>query len=204
MTRTGILFILSAPSGAGKTTLVRALTGADPGLRVSVSHTTRAQRPGEVDGVAYHFVDKPAFERMAAAGAFLEHARVFDHYYGTSREWVASQLAAGTDVILEIDWQGARQVRALMPEALGVFILPPDLDVLAARLRGRGDADAMVARRMQDARGEISHYPEYDYLVFNDELAHALADLQAVVRAARCRYRLQQPAADARVARILR
>lgn len=204
MTRAGILFIISAPSGAGKTTLVRALIGADPGLRVSVSHTTRARRPGEEDGIAYHFVERAVFERMAAEGAFLEHARVFDHYYGTSRAWVASQLAAGTDVILEIDWQGARQVRSLQPEAVGIFILPPDLAVLEARLRGRGDAATLVARRMQDARGEISHYAEYDYLVFNDELDRARADLEAIVRAARCRYRLQQAGVDARVAQILR
>ncbi len=202
--RPGILFIVSAPSGAGKTTLVRALTDADPGLCVSVSHTTRARRPGEEDGVAYHFIDRPGFERMVAQQAFLEHARVFDHHYGTSREWVADRRAAGMDVILEIDWQGARQVRATAPDAVGIFVLPPDLDVLAARLRGRGDPESTVARRMQDARAEISHYAEYDYLVFNDELPRALADLMAIVRAARCCYRLQQAAADARLARILR
>ena len=204
MRRRGIPFVISAPSGGGKTTLVRALTATDPGLRVSVSHTTRARRSGERDGVAYHFVDVAAFEQMIAAQAFLEHARVFDHYYGTSRQWVEQQLAAGIDVILEIDWQGARQIRALAPGAVGVFILPPAMQVLEQRLRGRGDPEPQVVRRMQDARSEISHYREYDYLVFNDDLARARAELEAIVGAARCDYRLQQPAADARVAELLR
>lgn len=204
MTRPGILFIISAPSGGGKTTLVRAVTGADPGLRVSVSHTTRARRPGEQHGSAYHFVDQDTFAGMVAARAFLEHARVFDHYYGTSRDWVAGQLAAGTDVILEIDWQGARQVRDLLPGAVSIFILPPDLEILTQRLRGRGDPESSVARRMHDARAEISHYQEYDYLVFNDDLDRALGDLTAIIRAARCRYPLQQATADARLAQMLR
>lgn len=204
MQRAGVLFIVSAPSGGGKTTLVRALTSVDPGLRVSVSHTTRAPRPGEEDGVAYHFVDAATFERMAAAQAFLEHAQVFDHRYGTSRAWVEAQLAGGTDVILEIDWQGARQVRALMADTVSIFILPPDLDTLARRLRSRGDPDVTIARRMHAAREEISHYAEYEYLVVNDDLARARQDAQAIVRAARCRYRLQRQAADARVAALLR
>lgn len=204
MQRRGILFVISAPSGAGKTTLVRALTAADSGLRVSVSHTTRARRSEEQDGVAYHFVDVATFEQMIAAQAFLEHAQVFDHYYGTSNLWVERQLATGIDVILEIDWQGARQIRALMSGAVGVFILPPSLELLAQRLRGRGEPDTNVARRMQEARSELSHYREYDYLVFNDDLAQARTELQAIVRAARCAYRLQQPAADVRVAEILR
>ena len=204
MQRRGILFVISAPSGGGKTTLVRALTAADAELRVSVSHTTRARRSGEQDGVAYHFVDAATFERMIAAQAFLEHACVFDHYYGTSRLWVEQQLAAGIDVILEIDWQGARQIRALAPGVVAVFILPPAMQVLEQRLRGRGDPEPQIARRMQDARSEISHYREYDYLVFNDDLARARADLEAIIGAARCDYRLQQPAADARVAELLR
>ena len=204
MNRPGILFVISAPSGGGKTTLVRALNAEDSGLRVSVSHTTRARRSAEQDGVAYHFVDVASFEKMIAAQTFLEHARVFDHYYGTSKKWVAEQLGAGVDVILEIDWQGARQIRALMPGSVGIFILPPSLGVLEHRLRSRGDPDANIARRMQDARSEISHYREYDYLVFNDDLARARSELAAIVRAARCSYTLQQPAADARVAEILR
>ena len=204
MQRQAILFVISAPSGGGKTTLVRALTAADPGLQVSVSHTTRARRDGEREGVAYHFVDVATFEQMIAAQAFLEHARVFDHYYGTSRKWVEEQLAAGVDVILEIDWQGAHQICALLPGAVGIFILPPSLGILEQRLRGRGDPEPQIARRMQDARAEISHYREYDYLVFNDDLALAQAELEAIVRAARCDYRRRQPAADARVAELLR
>lgn len=204
MQRPGILFVVSAPSGGGKTTLVRALTTADPGLRVSVSHTTRARRAGEQDGVAYHFVDVTTFKQMIATQAFLEHARVFDHYYGTAKKWVEVQRSAGTDVILEIDWQGARQIRAQVPGAIGIFILPPSLDTLEQRLRGRGDPAANIARRMQDARTEISHFREYDYLVFNDDLARAQAELGAIVLAARCDYRLQRPVADARVAEILR
>ncbi|OGT84829.1 MAG: guanylate kinase [Gammaproteobacteria bacterium RIFCSPLOWO2_02_FULL_61_13] len=204
MQRRGILFVISAPSGGGKTTLVRALTDADPLLRVSVSHTTRDRRSDELDGVAYHFVDVATFEKMIAAAAFLEHARVFDHHYGTSKVWVEQQLAAGIDVVLEIDWQGARQIRALMPDTVGIYILPPAMEVLEQRLRGRGDPRSQIVRRMQDARAEISHCREYDYLVFNDDLQRAQADLQAIVGAARCDYRLQQTAADARIAELLR
>ena len=204
MQRRGILFVISAPSGGGKTTLVRALTAADPDLRVSVSHTTRGRRSGEQDGVDYHFVDAATFEQMITAQAFLEHARVFEQHYGTSRHWVEQHLAAGIDVILEIDWQGARQIRALAPDAVAIYILPPAMEVLEQRLRGRGDPAVQIARRMQDARSEISHYREYDYLVFNDDLARARADLEAIIGAARCDYRLQQPAADARVAELLR
>ncbi len=204
MQRRGILFVISAPSGGGKTTLVRALTDADPLLRVSVSHTTRHRRSDELDGVAYHFVDVATFEKMIAGEAFLEHARVFDHHYGTSKIWVEQQLAAGIDVVLEIDWQGARQIRALMPDTIGIYILPPAMEVLEQRLRGRGDPRSQIVRRMQDARAEISHCREYDYLVFNDDLHRAQADLQAIIGAARCDYRLQQTAADARIAELLR
>ena len=204
MQRRGILFVISAPSGGGKTTLVRALTAADADLRVSVSHTTRDRRSGEQDGVDYHFVDAATFEQMIAAQAFLEHARVFDQHYGTSRQWVEQHLAAGIDVILEIDWQGARQIRALAPDAVAIYILPPAMEVLEQRLRGRGDLAAQIARRMQDARSEISHCREYDYLVFNHDLTWARADLEAIIAAARCEYRLQQPTADARVAELLR
>jgi len=204
MQRRGILFVISAPSGGGKTTLVRALTANDDGLRVSVSHTTRPQRRGEQDGVAYHFIDAATFEKMISAQAFLEFAHVFDHYYGTSRQWVEQQLAAGVDVVLEIDWQGARQVRALVPGTVGIYILPPSMEILEQRLRGRGDPDQQIVRRMRDARSEISHCREYDYLVFNDDLARTQADLEAIVSAARCDYRLQRAVADARVAELLR
>jgi guanylate kinase len=179
----GHLFVVSAPSGAGKTSLVRALIAARDNLRVSVSHTTRARREGEVDGVDYHFTDQPRFTRMAEAGEFLEHATVFDHSYGTSRAAVASLLDAGHDVMLEIDWQGARSIRAAAPDAISIFVLPPSLAALEARLRGRGDDSAVIARRMRDAQREISHYPEYDYLVVNDDFDQALAALAAILDA---------------------
>ncbi len=182
----GILYVVSAPSGAGKTSLVRALVERVPGLSLSVSHTTRRPRPGEEDGVHYHFVDLETFDRMAAAGAFLEHAWVFGHRYGTSRAWVEGRLAEGVDVILEIDWQGARQVRAALPEAVGVFILPPSLEVLEQRLRGRGqDSEEVIRRRLAEAVEEMAHYGEYDYVVVNEVFEEALADLEAVVRARR-------------------
>lgn len=190
-TASGHLFVVSAPSGAGKTSLVRALLDARAALRVSVSHTTRARRPGEVDGVDYHFVDDAHFARMAAAGEFLEHATVFDHAYGTSRAAVTALLEAGHDVILEIDWQGARSIRAAAPDAISVFVLPPSLGELEQRLRGRGDDDAVIARRMRDAVREISHYPEYDYLVVNDDFERALAGLSAILEAAAQRREVQ-------------
>ncbi|MEQ5803804.1 guanylate kinase [Halomonas sp. H10-9-1] len=178
----GTLFIVSAPSGAGKTSLVRELIESLDGLQVSVSHTTRARREGEVDGVNYHFVDVPAFEAMIERGEFFEHARVFDNYYGTSRPAVQAALAAGQDVILEIDWQGARQVRQQMPEAVSVFILPPSREELERRLAGRGTDDhAVIQRRMRDAVSEMSHHDEYDYLVINDDFTTALDELRALV-----------------------
>jgi guanylate kinase len=188
----GILFVVSAPSGAGKTSLLRALVPSDPRLVMSVSHATRPMRPGEQDGVDYHFVDVAAFERMVADGAFLEHARVFDNYYGTAEVSVREQLAAGQDVVLEIDWQGARQVRRHFPEAVSIFIVPPTIEALRARLAGRGqDSDAVVERRMRDARDELSHYVEYDYLVVNDDFDDALGALRAIVLAARQRTQFQ-------------
>jgi len=188
----GTLYIFAAPSGAGKTSLVKALVDSTPGIEVSVSHTTRAPRPGEVDGVDYHFVDLPTFERMVAEGAFLEHARVFDNYYGTARASIEQRLATGVDVILEIDWQGARQVRERFPDSVGVFILPPSRAALEERLRGRGtDDEATIARRMRDAEREMSHYEEFDYLVINDDFDTALEDLRAIVRARRLRTPLQ-------------
>ena len=180
--RRGRLIILSAPSGAGKTSLARALVERLPDTVISVSHTTRPPRPGERDGVDYHFVDRPRFEAMVAEGRFLEHARVFDNYYGTDRRGVEAELAAGRNVLLDIDWQGARAVRAQMPEAVSVFILPPSREALEQRLRGRGqDSDAVIARRMRDAVAEMRHYDEYDYVVINDDFDAALADLEAIV-----------------------
>ena len=178
----GTLFVVSAPSGAGKTSLVRELVESLDGIQVSVSHTTRERREGEVDGVNYHFVEVPEFEAMIERGEFFEYARVFDNYYGTSRPAVQAALAAGQDVILEIDWQGARQVRQQLPEAVSVFILPPSRDELEHRLSGRGtDEHAVIARRMREAVSEMSHHDEYDYLVINDDFTTALDELRALV-----------------------
>ena len=189
----GTLYIISAPSGAGKTSLVKALLDRLAGVVVSVSHTTRAPRPGEGDGVDYHFIDKVAFERLVEAGEFLEHAQVFDNYYGTSRAAVLERLDAGEDVILEIDWQGARQVSAAFPEAVRVFILPPSREALRERLTARGqDSEEVISRRMADAVREMSHYDEYHYLIFNDDFDLALAELEALFRARRLRSDAQQ------------
>lgn len=177
------LYIVASPSGGGKSSLISALLKRDENVRLSVSHTTRAPRPGERDGTHYHFVDEEEFESLAAAGAFLEHARVFDNRYGTGRAQVEAQLAAGHDVLLDIDWQGARQVRASFPESRGIFILPPSLETLRERLTGRGqDAPEVVERRMRDARSEISHWDEFDYVVVNDDFDAALADLHTIVQ----------------------
>jgi len=182
----GTLFIVSAPSGAGKTSLVRELIESLDGLQVSVSHTTRERREGEVDGVNYHFVDVPTFEAMIEQGDFFEYARVFDNYYGTSRRAVTAMLAAGQDVILEIDWQGARQARQQLPDAVSVFILPPSREELERRLASRGtDEHAVIARRMRDAVEEMSHHDEYDYLVVNDDFTTALREMQSLVIARR-------------------
>ncbi len=184
----GCLYTLSAPSGAGKTSLVRSLLDADEWLGLSVSHTTRTRRGGEVDGVDYHFVDDAEFDRMVADGEFLEYAQVFDHRYGTSRQAVEETLAAGRDVLLEIDWQGARQVRERVADSVSIFVLPPSRAALAARLRGRGqDTDSVIERRMAAAIDEMAHYTEADYLVVNDAFDEALADLRAIVRAGRVR-----------------
>jgi len=182
----GTLYIISAPSGAGKTSLVKALCKQMTGIGLSVSHTTRPQRPGEVDGVDYWFVDKSAFAQKQEEGDFLESAQVFDNFYATSRSAVETQLLRGEDVILEIDWQGARQVREVMPEQLSVFILPPSREVLETRLRKRGqDSDEVIARRMQDATQEISHHDEYQYLIINDDFETALSELSCLVNAQR-------------------
>ena len=182
MPRTGQLYVISAPSGAGKTSLVQALLGARTELAVSVSHTTRAPRPHELDGRDYHFVSITEFQRLAASGEFLEHAQVFDNFYGTGREQVRTRLAAGGSVLLEIDWQGARQVRQSVPECVSIFILPPSRAVLEERLRARGtDCEAVIARRLADAAADMSHCQEFDYAVINDRFEQAVADLLAVI-----------------------
>lgn len=182
----GRLYVVSAPSGAGKTSLVAALLEADSGIEVSVSHTTRQARPGEVDGVNYHFVTIEEFEKVIEASGFLEHAKVFDNYYGTSKSWLEQRLSAGQDVILEIDWQGAQQVRELMPDTLSIFILPPSKTALRERLQGRGqDSDEVIERRMADATSESSHYDEFDYLVINDQFDEALDALKTIFKANR-------------------
>ena len=189
----GSLYIISAPSGAGKTTLVKALLERMTGVSVSVSHTTRAPRPGERDGVDYHFVDTATFQQCVAEGEFLEHAEVFGNWYGTSRAALRERLDAGEDVILEIDWQGARQVFEAFPEAVKVFVLPPSREALYQRLRGRGqDSEEIIARRMRDAVSEMRHYDEYHYLVFNDDFAEALGELEALFRARRLRSEVQR------------
>jgi guanylate kinase len=182
MSNRGTLYTISAPSGAGKTSLVAALVKSNPEVCVSVSHTTRPMRPGEQEGVNYHFIDQATFQQMLDEGAFLEHARVFDNFYGTSQAWVMDTLAQGVDVILEIDWQGAAQVRRLMPETVSLFILPPSLACLRQRLTGRGtDAPEVIEARMNEAISEMSHYVEADYLIVNDDFTTALAQLQALI-----------------------
>ncbi|MGE6792189.1 guanylate kinase [Pseudomonas guineae] len=180
---TGTLYIISAPSGAGKTSLVKALIDSEAQIRVSVSHTTRAMRPGEVDGVNYHFASREQFHAMLDKTEFLEHAEVFGNLYGTSQEWVKQTLREGFDLILEIDWQGAQQVRRLMPESKSIFILPPTQEALRHRLTNRGqDSGEIIEQRMREAVSEMSHYVEYDYLLINDDFAHALSDLKAIFR----------------------
>jgi guanylate kinase len=176
------LFVIAAPSGAGKTTLVQAITRNNPDLRFSISYTTRKQRRNEAHGRDYLFVDVDEFERLRAAGAMLESATVFDNLYGTSREQVEQHLAEGHSVILEIDWQGARQVRESMPECITIFIMPPSHDELVRRLRSRGtDSDDVVERRLRDALSDMAHWDEFDYVVINDNLDQAVADLESVL-----------------------
>lgn len=200
----GTLFIIAAASGTGKTSLVQSLVAADPRLGVSISHTTRAPRPGEVDGINYHFTTREQFIADVEAGRFLEHAEVFGNLYGTSRDWVQRQLDSDHDVILEIDWQGAQQVRRLMPEAVSIFILPPSLQALAERLNGRGtDSAEVIAHRLGESIADIGHYAEFDNLVINDDFATALADLQAIVRAGRLSNRAQSRRQAALIRRLL-
>lgn len=185
-TANGNLYIVSAPSGAGKSSLVKALLGQDAQIHLSISSTTRTPRPGEVDGVDYHFLGRETFLARLEAGEFLESAEVYGNYYGTSQTSVESSLRAGQDILLEIDWQGAGQVRRLIPEAVGIFILPPSLDALRQRLTGRGqDSAEVIEARLAAARDDISHAFEYDYLVVNDQFDAALADLQAIFHARR-------------------
>jgi len=182
----GQLFIISAPSGAGKTSLVKALLGLLPGLEASVSYTTRPRRPSEQAGVDYNYVSIEHFQTMVIKGELLEYAEVFGNYYGTSAKLVEEQLMTGIDVILEIDWQGAQQVRTLVPDCVSIFILPPSKEVLEKRLKGRGqDADDVIARRMQAAVAEMSHYVEFDYLVVNDDFDMALNDLNSLIQSQR-------------------
>ncbi|SCZ64933.1 guanylate kinase [Thiohalomonas denitrificans] len=201
----GTLFIISAPSGAGKTSLVKALVASTAALEVSVSHTTRPMRTGEENGVDYHFVAADAFLKMAEQGAFLEHAQVFDNFYGTAESTVVERLATGRDVILEIDWQGAQQVRQRLPETVGIFILPPSREALEHRLKGRGQDDqAIIDRRMRDAVSEMSHYAEFDYLVVNDDFDTALDELRCIVTSQRLRRPVQEARHDENLQLLLK
>lgn len=202
--RAGQLWVVAAPSGAGKTSLVRALLERDASLRFSISYTTRARRTSEVDGRDYFFVTEARFLEMARDGAFLEHARVFDHWYGTGREHVAGLLAAGHSVVLEIDWQGARQVRERAPESQSVFILPPSVGELERRLRGRQtDSEAVIQRRLKDALGDMTHWTEFDHVVVNEDFATALAQLAAVIAGREQGARTDLPAVRAAAAAIV-
>lgn len=188
----GNFFIVCAPSGAGKTTLVKALLAADPGVRLSISYTTRAPRPGEAEGRDYHFVSRERFQAMREAGEFLESAEVHGNQYGTAEAWVMGERAAGHDVLLEIDWQGANQVRRLVPESIGIFVLPPSLDALGERLASRAtDSREVIERRLEVARSEIGHVAEFDFVIINNNFDEAARDLQAIVRAARLRLAVQ-------------
>lgn len=188
----GSLFVIAAPSGAGKTTLTRLALAQNPRLALSISTTTRAPRPGEQDGMHYHFVTVEAFKQMRAEGAFLESAEVHGNYYGTSRQGIEALLTDDRDVILEIDWQGAQQVRKIYPESVGVFIVPPSFEVLASRLQGRGqDSVEVIARRLANAREELQHLDEFPYVIINENLDEALAELLAVFAAARVRLEKQ-------------
>ncbi len=192
MSNPGTLFIVSAPSGAGKTSLVEALVERSPQVCASISHTTRAMRPGEQDGVSYHFVTEAAFLEMLSRSAFLEHAQVFENYYGTSQDWVDGQLQQGRDVILEIDWQGAEQIKRQRPESVAVFILPPSREALLQRLTARGqDGKQIIERRMSKAVDELSHYLQSEYIVVNDDFDQALDELQCIVESQRLRTETQ-------------
>ena len=204
MTESGHLYVIAAPSGGGKTSLVKALLAAEPQLALSVSHTTRPPRPNELNGREYHFVTPEVFAQRVLADGFLEHARVFDNHYGTGREQVEAQLAAGRNVILEIDWQGARQVRQARPDTRSIFILPPSLATLRQRLEGRAtDSPQVIARRLADAQGDMSHCLEFDYAVINDDFDRALADLQQIIAGHGASLRADQPELSPLLANLL-
>ena len=189
----GQLFIVAAPSGAGKSSLVNAVLARTPGIALSISYTSRGPRPGERHAQHYHFVDKAEFERMVAAGDFFEHALVHGDYKGTARQSVEPQLAAGSDVLLEIDWQGAQQVKLKVPDALGVFILPPSREALESRMRSRGqDSEETIQRRLAAAREEMSHYAEFDYVIVNEDFETAVCEMQAIFIGSRQRRHVQQ------------
>jgi len=196
----GTLYIIAAPSGTGKTSLAKALVRDMKDMQTSISYTTRPQRPGEQDGVHYFFIDKAEYDRMVRAGEFLEHAQVFGNWYGTSKQQVTDFLSAGKDVILAIDWQGAKQIQELYADSVSIFVLPPSADLLLERLHTRKqDNDAIIEQRMAGVSGEVSHYNEFNYLIVNDQFEVALADLQAIVRA----NRLQQKRQSSKYARLL-
>jgi guanylate kinase len=200
----GRLFVITAPSGAGKTSLVGALLASEPRMRLSISHTTRPRRPTESDGREYHFISVPQFEALVGRHEFLEHARVFDNYYGTSRAFVEGQLRAGHDVLLEIDWNGAQQVRAALPGCISIFILPPSRQALAERLAKRGtDSAAVIARRLRDAAADMGHYREFDYVVVNDDFGRALADLKRIIAGAGAELTATRPQLRALVRELL-
>jgi guanylate kinase len=202
---TGQLYVISAPSGAGKTSLVKALLESTPNLQVSVSHTTRAIRPGETDGVNYHFVDESEFTSIRDAHGFFEWAQVFGNFYGTSRQAIQERLAEGIDIVLEIDWQGARQVKMLVDDAVSIFVLPPSTAALRKRLTDRGqDDDEIIEGRMQAARDELAHYDEADFIVLNDDFEIALKDLQSIIRAQRLSQQVQSRELTSVIADLLR
>lgn len=199
----GNLIIISAPSGAGKTSLVKSLLEMIPSLYVSISHTTRDRRPNETDGIHYHFISKSRFELLIEEGQFLEFAQVFGNYYGTSRRWVEQQLAEGKDIILEIDWQGAEQVKRQIDNTISIFILPPSYEELESRLTNRGDDEAIIESRMSGAQSEIRHYHEYDFIVINKDFNTALGQLKTIINAGEFGYRQQMPYYDGFVEELL-